>query len=425
MGIPIRSRKRGRRSYADYKPPGRRQPPRSDPFRVVFYLILIAGALWVYLNPETVRGLLVTQVEEAARVTGPTPTASADPTNYAAQAEQAYQAGNLSEAIEYYRQASEVSPNTVDYPFQVARLLVFRSAMEYGQTREATLQEALDAANKAILADPFAPHGYAILGKIKDWQGRPEEGLSDLQRALEADGTFALGHSYMAEALVDLDRWDQAQTTIQHALSLDPNNVDIRRDYGYILENLGDYASAATQYEAALQLHPNLPYLRMALGRVYRVLGRYDEALDQFFTTQTLMPASALIPFEIGRTYETYIGDPNSALENYQAAVDLDAGFASPWVRIGTIQYTQGFYSEATASFERALALGVNNVDVQYQLGLAYANQGQCGEALPHLQQARAQAEGDERIIDLVNSGFELCAEPTPTPGVVGATPTP
>jgi tetratricopeptide (TPR) repeat protein len=425
LGIPIGGGRKRRRSYADYKPPSSRQPPRSDPFRVVFYLILIAGAAWVYLNPDTVRGLLATQAAEVVPIVGPTPTASADPTNHAAQAEEAYQAGNLDEAIEFYRQAAAASPNTVEYPFQVARLLLYRSALEYGQARDATLQEAVEAANKATLADPFAPHGYAILGKIKDWQGLPEQGLADIQRALEADENFALGHSYMAEALVDLDRWDQAQTTIQHALSLDPNNVDIRRDYAYVLESLGDYASAATQYEAALQIQPNLPYLGVSLGRAYRVLGRYNEALDRFFEAQTLLPGNALIPYEIGRTYETYIGDPNAAMENYQSAVDLDADFPSPWVRIGTLQYVQGFYSEATVSFERALALGVDNVDVRYQLGLAYANEGQCGEALPHLQQARTQAEDDERIIDLVNEGLELCSAPTPTPGRAGITPTP
>lgn len=420
MGIPIRGGRRKRRSYADYRPSKRRQGPRSDPFRVVLYLIGIGVALWMTLNPEIVRGFLIEEAHETgvSMALGPQPTATTNPSDTVTMAEEAYQAGKLDEAIEYYRQAGAAAPNTVDYPFQEARLLVYRSALEYGEQREATLEDALDAADRAILANAEDARGYAIMGKIRDWQGQPEAGLNELSRALELDDTLAIAHSYLAEIQIDLDRWDQAQTSIDRAMQLDPGSVDVRRDYGYILESLGDYTAAALQYETALQLQPNLPALRMSLARVYRVNGLYEEALDQFFEVESLFPQHALIPYEIGRTYETYIGDPTAALEAYQHAIELDADFPSPWVRLGTLSYLQGDYLQATTAFEMAIELGVeDNVDVLYQLGLAYANQGECDEAIPVLQQARTLAGEDERILDLVNSGFETCSQPTPTPG--------
>ena len=59
MGIPIGGDKRNRRrrrSYADYKKAtARRTPPRSDPFRIVFYLVLIGVAFWVYRNADSLR----------------------------------------------------------------------------------------------------------------------------------------------------------------------------------------------------------------------------------------------------------------------------------------------------------------------------------------------------------------------------------
>ncbi len=423
MGIPL---KRGRRrSYADYKPASRKKGPRNDPFRILFYLLLIGAFVWVYFNQDFVLSQFASRVEQASAIVGPTPTPTPPPQDFADQGEQAYQQGRLDRAIEYYRQAADLEPNNVEYHFQVARLLLFQSAMQYGQRRAATLEEALSAANRTILANPERPEGYAIMGKVLDWQGKPDQASSQILRALEINRNYALGQSYLAEALVDMDRWDQALETINTALELDPNNVDIRRDYGYVLERLGDYAGAATQYEAALMLHPNLPFLRMDLGRAYRVLGRYDEALDQFFAVGTIDPQNALVELELGRTYETYIGNPNSALEHYERAVELDPNFATPWVRIGMIQYLQAGYPQATVAFERALSLGVDDVDVYVQLGLAYANNGQCDSAIRYLTEAQNRSQGDERILDLALSGFELCSQPTPIPIDVLGTLTP
>lgn len=424
MSIPIGRGRRSRRSYADYKPSKRKTGRGNDPFRVIFYLVAIAAVVWIWRNPRQVTALVTSQMPQNVNIpeipAGPT-TPMPEPGQFAVQAEQAYQEGRLDEAIELYRQAADYAPNSVDYPFQTARLLLFQSAMQYGDRQKGTLDEALAAANKAILADPERPEGYAITGKVMDWQGRTDEAASQILRALGIDKNYALGHSYLAEVLVDQTRWDQAQESIDKALELDPNNVDVRRDYGYVLENMGDYAGAATQYEAALQLHSKLSYVRMALGRAYRATGRYQEALDQFFAVSAIEPTNALVPFEVGRTYETYIGDPNSALQQYGHAVELDQEFASPWVRIGTLRYVQGSYAQAIPALERALDLGVETVDVYYQLGLSYANEGQCSDAVTHLQIAQGLAEGDERILDAIQTGYEIC-EQTPS---VPATPTP
>lgn len=441
MGIPIGGGRKRRRSYADYRPPSRHPRPRSDPFRVVFYLVLIGVVLWVYLNQESVKrqvGQRVAEIGSAVSESGgsggssgggqgpiivfPTATPRQSAEDLAAQGETAYHEGRMIDAIDFYRQAADLAPNNVEYHTQVARLLLFQSALEYGDQRDETLTQALDAANGAILADPFRPEGYAILGKVYDWQGDYERALSELQRALELNEDYAPAHSYMAEALVDLDRWEKALAEAQLAVNLAPDHADVRRDYAYVLESLGDYYNATTQYETAAQIHPNLPYLLMALGRNYRQIGRYQEAFDRFFAVETLDPGNAIIPFEIGFTYESFVGDVNSALEYYQRAVELDEQYPFPWARIGSIRYVQGSYEQAIPAFERALDLGLENLTIYYQLGRSYAFTDQCDEAVPYLMEALQRAEGDESLVEAIEEGLELCPEqvqrltPVPTP---------
>jgi tetratricopeptide (TPR) repeat protein len=419
VGLQIGGGRRKRRSYADYRAPVRGPVRRSDPFRVVFYLAVIAAGVWIITHPEIVTNRIQAEIDENAPaiVLGSTAVPTQE-TDYAAEAKLAEGAGLLEDAIEAYHQAGAASPNTVEYPFEEARLLIYLSALQYGEQHDETLVDALDAANRAILADPADARGYAILGKVKDWQGKPESGINDIQRALEIHPDLAVAHSYMAEVLIDLDRWDEAQNTAGRAMQLDPNSADVRRDFGYVMESLGDYATAQTHYEAALQLAPNNPALKMSLGRIYRVNGLFDQALDEFFAVQTLYPQNALIPYELGRTYETYIGDPVSAIESYDAASQLDSKYPSPLIRLGTLYFGQANYADAITTFEKVIELGIeDNVDVLYQLGLSYANTGECAKAIPMLNQARTLAEEDERIVDLVNSGFETCSQPTPTSG--------
>lgn len=420
MGISLGGgRRRRRRSYADYKPPKRDTRPRSDPFRVIFYLVLIGAGVWLYLRRDQVRAELLSQVEEAsAAVITLTPTPLPD--DFARQGELAYQNGSLEEAIEFYRQASEYAPNAVEYHAQVARLLIFLSATQYDATRQATLEQALEAADRAVLAGPESPQGYAIRSMALDWNGRPDQASSEALRSLEFDPNYAVAHAYLAEALVDLDRWDQALGEAETAISLAPDSVDVRRNYAYVLESLGDYAGAAAQYEQAVALHPRLTFLYLALGRTYRALGRHDEAIEQFFQAEQLDPQNPIPSIEIGWTYQAFIGDEAPALEYFERAIELDDTYTRAWVRIGTLRYGQGSYPQAALAFERALELGVDDVEVYYQLGLSYANGGECTDAIRYLTQAREAAAGDERIEAIIEGGFELCAVPIPT-----LTPTP
>ena len=63
---------------------------------------------------------------------------------------------------------------------------------------------------------------------------------------------------------------------------------------------------------------------------------------NQLFAVESMSPNNALVMLEVGRTYETYVGDPNQALDYYERAVEVDEDFASAWLRIGVLRYVQG-----------------------------------------------------------------------------------
>ncbi|NDJ54845.1 MAG: tetratricopeptide repeat protein [Chloroflexi bacterium] len=421
MGIPLDTKRR-RRSYANYKPGRERRRPSNDPLRILIYLIIIGGSGWVLFNQETITPEIQQRVDNVSNTVRPTPRPTADPTEVAIQAEEAYNSGNLQRAVELYGEAADIDPSNVEFHFQQARLLIFMSAMEYDPAeRERLLEDAFQAANDAKFADATRPEGYAILGKAYDWAGDPERAITEINRAIDLDEEYALSYAYLAEAYVELDRWDQALETIETAISLDPDDPDIRRDFGWIYENFGDWFNASIQYELAIEGAPSLAYLRVALARTYRQEGRYNEALDQLFEAQELNPQNPVIAFQIGLTYESFIGNQESAIEAYQSATELDPNYGTPWFRLGEISYYRLDWPNAIEAHSQALELGVDSVNIPWQLGISFVNEGRCSEALPFLRQTIGEIDAfaeasRQAIVEQVNLALETCEQPTVVP---------
>ncbi len=76
------------------------------------------------------------------------------------------------------------------------------------------------------------------------------------------------------------------------------------------------------------------------------------------------------------------------ALVAARAASTLDEANPFAWVRLGDAQLANGAAAEATAAYERALALGVRDVGLQAGLATALARCGHVESAMPHFRHA-------------------------------------
>jgi tetratricopeptide (TPR) repeat protein len=66
---------------------------------------------------------------------------------------------------------------------------------------------------------------------LKVFLAKDEEAVGELRRAIEANRNFAAGHFYLAVALVELSRLDEARHEVREGLSIDPT-FTIRRYRG-------------------------------------------------------------------------------------------------------------------------------------------------------------------------------------------------
>lgn len=79
----------------------------------------------------------------------------------------------------------------------------------------------------------------------------------------KAEGWIAYGN-----ALMDSQKFNDAITAYQKALSIDPKNVDVRVDMGTCLRNMGKFDAAVAEFRKALAIAPNHVNAHRNLGVV-------------------------------------------------------------------------------------------------------------------------------------------------------------
>lgn len=129
---------------------------------------------------------------------------------------------------------------------------------------------------------------------------------------------------------------------------------------GYTL--LGDaylaqesYADAQLAYKAALALDDDNAKATGGLGLAYLGQRASTAALSTLNLAVTYDPTLPNVYVDRG-AYWVSIDDASRALEDYNTALSLDAGYARAYDAIGQLAYDAGKYKDAVAHYDKALA---------------------------------------------------------------------
>ncbi len=275
----------------------------------------------------------------------PTPTPSA--LSLIADAEDAYWDGDLGAAITAYQAALDMEPNHTELYLELSRLLTFKGRPERG----------LEMAREALSRQPENAMAWALLGLAYDWLGVPLEAIAACEKAVALDPMLPEGYAYLAEAYMDAGQWFNANDIIDTALALGENNVDVLRNYGYILENQGNYFGAIEAYRDALALQNQLAYLHLSVGRNANALGNLNQALEAYEAAAEVDPSSAAALDRLGWTY-LLIGEYERATQALEQALEIDPTSEDAYGHLGTLYFQQRNYEGAINMLQPALRYG-------------------------------------------------------------------
>lgn len=373
-------------------------------------------------------------------VPSPTPTRSAE--SFIAEAQKAFNEGNLLQAIEFYNEALRSDSQNVSIYVSMAQAQVFAGQYAEGEA----------SAENAILLNSDHSMAHAVRAWALDFQGDTIGAMDSIQRALDLDPNNGIAHAYYVEILVDnyqagvggFDDLTKAADESRVALSLAPDTIEANRARGYILEATANYEEAIQYYTKAIEINDKIPNLHLALGRNYRYLQVTDQAIEEFTRANALNPADPTPDLLISRTYAS-IGEFAKAAQFAQSAVNDAPTDASLRGNYGVMLYHNVDWVEAVNQLGLAvnggktedgkviekipLSTEVRVVEYYFTYGLALARVKRCGEALQVAQQILGRVPADEIAVANANETIRICemnlsVTPSPTTGAA-ATETP
>ncbi|MBK6795122.1 MAG: tetratricopeptide repeat protein [Anaerolineales bacterium] len=318
-----------------------RRRDETGVYRMFFFVVLILAGIWLIRS---------VQQGEVKPLFLPTATPTRFAASYTLEGDAYFTAGQLTAAIDAYREATNVDPNNADVWAQLSRVQTYSTALiVQREDLLARLDEAIVSAEKAIEVDPDSSNAHAVLAFALNWKAsytsedRERQALlqkseQEAVRAIQLDNTNVLAQAFYAEVLVDQQKWTQAQQVIDQALEADPSLMDVHRVNAYVLESLGEYALAIESYDRALAITPNLTFLYLRAGAGYRRLAfespneevqkqLFEKSLEYFAQTARINAQLGVkdpAPYiSIAKTY-SQMGEFFIAIRNIQKAIEFE-----------------------------------------------------------------------------------------------------
>jgi len=204
------------------------------------------------------------------------------------------------QSLPYLAQAADIDPSLADQAhslyekIQTANLFDRPAYTLLAAGRELANQGEWSLAGEAFKRvteiDPDYADGWAFLGEAKQQvkQGETgtfsEVGLAELEHALQLDASSVLANTFMGIYWERQQDYSQAQTYLQQAITLNPDDPYLYSELGNILSRAGDLPAAQSAFESAISHAPQDPTF-------YRLLAQF--ALDNGIQTHEIALASA------------------------------------------------------------------------------------------------------------------------------------
>ncbi len=385
--------------------------------RFLFFYGLLIGGFLVFVYSQFGRLQLM-----ALDAVGLAPTATPFASTFAQQGYDFFLQGRLEEAAAAYAQAVSQQPENINYLYEYGRTLIeLNRGAATDQSRPISDADlASQLGDQAITAAPNDVRSYALKARALVWLDDSESAIPIALRGLELDPNFTPLLAVLARAYATIGRYQQALDYAAQAVELNPMDADAHRSYAYALIWVGEREAAIAQLEDAININPFLTPAYFELGIQYRAAQRYEEAIATYEKVLTMQPRN---PRALLRLCETYsqVGQDAQAqgyCEDALANPPSDASLlADVHKQLGMVMFRRRNYEGSIQEFNQCQALGADDIECWYILGLAHYYIGgneNCQVAWDTLNEALRrinQLPVKEPILSSTQAGLQLVTQ--------------
>ena len=224
-----------------------------------------------------------------------------------------HQAGKIEEALAQYLQILEEEPKNPD--------ALYLAGVAYFQVQD--FEQAELFLETALSLAPGRSDILINLGNCRQAQTRLDEALEAYNQAISADPTIAEAHNNQGNVLRELGRFEKAETAFYQALTLQPNYLSAQCNLAATLRSLGKLEEAESLARKTLDQDPGFDGALTILGRTLFDQGRTDEAISALKQAIELNP-SDLVPHTALANIWHQNGQIEEALQICDAYLSID-----------------------------------------------------------------------------------------------------
>jgi tetratricopeptide (TPR) repeat protein len=324
------------------------------------------------------------------------------------------------------REARRLNPLNTDHSANLARLnRTWGQIADDAAQRAEKMNAAIEYYRQATNLSPNNAQLFNEWGQVYYLSGDYEKALEKYQQSLSVDQEYDQTYVLLGDLHLNTKEWDKAADAYSRALELNPRIVEAYSALGYIYSQQGKLREAVEENLKALELSPNDYASHKNLALLYQQLGQTDEAIGEARIALELAPErdkASLEAFiaqlspgqpsvssneELIQTYlsegQNYLNenDLERAEEVYAKALELNPNIIQAHSALGYIYALQGSLQEALDENLKVLELAPNDYATHKNLAMIYQQLGRLEEAISEAETALELApESDKPALE-------------------------
>lgn len=303
-------------------------------------------------------------------------------------------------AIDFFQRALAADPSAILAQTALAEAYSYR----FQDTGDAAALTAAERAlQKAQAEQPDLPELHAAFGDLRRLQGRYDDAIRELLKAVQADPSNHIFQKALGDVYATAKQDSDAAAAYERVIALQPRYWAGYLNYAYFHYNRGRYDEAARLIEQLIQWTPDHAQALAALGGVYVAMGRNVDAENVSRRSCSLKPIRACyvnlgIALQRERRTEEAIAAYESALAIGPPNTMLFLNLADAHTYAGRNDEGRNYFRRAIASAEERLRINLQDSRERATLAFCLAQVGEVARAKSEIEQALQHLPDDRTV---------------------------
>jgi tetratricopeptide (TPR) repeat protein len=254
--------------------------------------------------------------------------------------------------------------------------------------RRGDLDAACDGFAAAVKTAPTFAEAHFNLGLVREEQGRMEEAVTSLQKALTLKPQLHGANLFLAVAYYRMNRFEPALAAIRKEAAAYPKDAPAWMWLGVIQLAADHPEEAAAALDKAAKLAPDDVDIMYHRGQAHLLVSK--DSYGKMFKTDPKSWRVRQVLAQANAEAERHV----DAIAEYEAAIKLAPTQPGLHEELGSELRNAGKPQEAEAAFERELEINPFNVLARYKLGVLAIEKGDGARAKQFIQAALQQKPG-------------------------------